>query len=221
MPPTPPEFTVSNLNLPGQIANQIRFDNSSEFIPDPHQNVVDIAGYRIYRSWNLPFGPWQMIREIPVGDPDYFDPDSDIYRYTDTGVALGYDYYYAVTAYDSGHTGWAVDPTVAVPPLESSLYASAHRKPFTSTLLPMENGLDDIAVVPNPFYRHSGLPKLGAENRIQFVNLSRKCTIRIFTVRGDLVKIIYHDDTASGVAYWNQISDNGQFVKSGMYFYHI
>jgi hypothetical protein len=81
--------------------------------------------------------------------------------------------------------------------------------------------MEEVAVVPNPFYRHSGLPKLGTENRIQFVNLPDRCTIRIFTVRGDLVKKIEHDNPDSGVAFWNQISDNGQMVKSGMYFYHI
>jgi len=40
-------------------------------------------------------------------------------------------------------------------------------------------------------------------------------------VRGDLVKTIRHADSQSGVATWNQISDYGQYVKSGMYFFKV
>jgi len=221
MPPPPPKFDISSYNLENNIANLIAFGNESENIPDPHQGIPDLAGYRIYRSWNLPFGPWEMIADIKKGDPAFYDSDSSLYRFIDTGVALGYDYYYSLTAYDSGHTSWAIDPAVTVPPLESSLFAGIQSEPFTSTLSPTIQTVSRVAVVPNPFYRQSGLPKLGSENRIQFVNLPEKCTIRIFTIRGDLVKTIYHNNTETGVAYWNQISENGQFVKSGMYFYHI
>lgn len=221
MPPPAPEFEVTILDSPSTVTNIITFSNEAELVTDPHQGTIDIAGYRIYRSWNLPFGPWERIAEIPVRDPEFFNKESWTYRFVDRGVALGYDYYYSVTSFDTGHDAWAVDNSVAVPPLESSIFANASREPYSTTLLPTQGRMKEVAVVPNPFYRHSGLPKLGTENRIQFVNLPDRCTIRIFTVRGDLVKKIEHDNPDSGVAFWNQISDNGQMVKSGMYFYHI
>lgn len=222
MPPRPPQFTVQGIDSAGLVANVIRFDNSSESIPDPHQQIIDIAGYRIYRSWNFPFGPWSKIADIAVGDADYYDAATQTYTFVDRNVALGFGYHYAVTAYDLGHASWAVNPSVAVPPLESSLYANRRQGgAFMTTLKPGERALNDVTVVPNPFYRHSGLQMQGNENTIFFVNLSRQCIIRIYNVRGDLVKTIRHENPASAVAAWNQISDNGQFVKSGMYFYHI
>jgi hypothetical protein len=72
--------------------------------------------------------------------------------------------------------------------------------------------------MPNPFYRSSGFEVAGDIKNIQLVNLSEECTIRIYTVRGDLVKTIHHNNPFSGVATWNQISDYEQYVKSGIYF---
>ncbi|MDZ7797073.1 MAG: hypothetical protein U5N56_08520 [Candidatus Marinimicrobia bacterium] len=75
--------------------------------------------------------------------------------------------------------------------------------------------------MPNPFYLNSGLSFAGDSKKLQFVNLPEQCTIRIFTLRGDLVKTLEHNDPFSGSISWNQISDHGQYVKSGMYLYHI
>lgn len=221
MPPPGPAFTVEARQTSGNISNEIRFDNAVESLPDPHQGVVDVAGYRIYRSSFLPFGPWNLIADIPVGDPQYYDAASRTYRFRDEKVALGFGYYYSVTSYDGGHPAWSVDPAVAVPPLESSIFANRSREAFQTTLLPTESRLDQVAVVPNPFYRSSGFEEPGRERDIQFVFIPQRCTIRIYTLRGDLVKTIRHDDESSGVAIWNQITDYGQYVKSGMYFYVI
>jgi hypothetical protein len=107
--------------------------------------------------------------------------------------------------------------------LESSIYANRAKTRFYTTLKPMpaDYDLSKIAVVPNPFYVSSGLDNVGDRKMIQFVNLPAECTIRIFTLRGDLVKTIHHNNPSSGVAKWNQISEYGQYVKSGMYFYKV
>jgi len=108
-----------------------------------------------------------------------------------------------------------------VPSLESSIFANRTTSPFYTTLTPTDADLSGVTVVPNPFYRSSGFELAGDAKLIQFVNLSTACTIEIYTVRGDLVKTIRHSDPQSGVATWNQISDYGQYVKSGMYFFKV
>ncbi|MDZ7384863.1 MAG: hypothetical protein ONB07_01965 [candidate division KSB1 bacterium] len=221
MPPPAPRFIVYPVQEGGRVGNVISFGAEVESIPDPHQGVPDVAGYRIYRSGRYPFGPWKMLADIPVGDPHFFNADSQRYIYLDEDVALGYAFYYSVTCYDHGWPAWAVDPSYEVPPLESSIFANRMREPFYTTLRPTEKRLDRVTVVPNPFYRSSGFELAGDVKLIQFVNLSEECTIKIFTVRGDLVKTIHHADPSSGVAFWNQISDYGQYVKSGMYFFQV
>ncbi len=221
MPPPAPALSVSAYREPGQVGNVLTFSAASEFIPDPHQRVVDIAGYRIYRSGYLPFGPWELIADIPIGDSRYYDSATGAYAFVDTDVPLGYGFYYSLTTYDTGHAGWDIDMSVAVPALESSIFANRTKTAFYTTLTPSSGTLEEVTVVPNPFYRSSGFELAGDTKLIQFVNLSESCRIEIYTVRGDLVKTIAHASSASGVATWNQISDFGQYVKSGMYFYRV
>lgn len=221
MPPPAPSFTVSSFNDPGKIGNVIQFTDSSERVPDPHAKTVDIQGYRIYRSNYLPFGPWEKIAEIGIKETPWYHADSARYQFVDTLVALGYGYYYSITAFDKPDQSWAVDPAVTVPSLESSIFANRKPFPFYTTLIPTAGVLDRVTVVPNPFYRSSGLSLAGDTKLIQFVNLASECTIRIFTLRGDLVKTFNHKSSQSGVTGWNQISDYGQYVKSGIYLYVI
>ncbi len=219
MPPEAPVFTLSSDTRPEAIGTIISFGDEKENIPDPHQGVPDLAGYRIYRSKELPFGPWEKIAEISKGDAQYYDQGTGTYTYIDSLVALGFGYSYSVTSFDNGHPGWTVngDP---VPPLESSIFAN-RQGPVNTTLRPAESAVEEVVVVPNPFYRQSGFLEPGSEKDIQFVGVPGACTLRIFTIRGDLVKTIRHNNLNSGVIRWNQISDFGQYVKSGMYFFHL
>ena len=76
-------------------------------------------------------------------------------------------------------------------------------------------------MVPNPFIIGEGQSQPGAEDQIQFVNLPNPCTIRIYTVRGDIVKTIDVADGAGAIVTWDQVTDYGQFVESGVYIFHI
>ena len=87
--------------------------------------------------------------------------------------------------------------------------------------------LERIAVTPNPyvgasiFERRSQVEGRG-ERRIQFVNLPPRCTIRIFNVRGELVKVLEHDSFASdGSEFWDLRTGGGQDVAYGVYVYHV
>ncbi|MEL7361417.1 MAG: hypothetical protein AAFN13_05045, partial [Bacteroidota bacterium] len=90
-----------------------------------------------------------------------------------------------------------------------------------------QDELDRIAVVPNPyvgasiFERRSQVEGRG-ERRIQFINLPPQCTIRIFNLRGELVKTIQHDGLASdGSEFWDLRTEGGQDVAYGIYVYHV
>ncbi len=221
MPPMAPKFSVTTYTEPGKIGNVISFPDSCDQIPDPHSQIPDLAGYRIYRSRYLTFGPWEKIADIEVRQSPWYQSDTRSYQFVDSLVAMGYGYYYSLTAYDREGQSWPIDPGMTLRSLESSIFANRMSIPFYTTLTPTQGVLDQVTVVPNPFYRSSGLDLAGDTKLIQFVNLASECTIRIFTLRGDLVKTIHHRSTDSGVAGWNQISDYGQYVKSGLYLYVV
>lgn len=88
--------------------------------------------------------------------------------------------------------------------------------------------LDAIVVVPDPYVAVNGLetfsPQLGGrgERRIDFRNLPRRATIRIYTLSGRRVKVIEHDAFQDrSFASWNLQSDDGLDVAFGVYVYHV
>ncbi len=89
--------------------------------------------------------------------------------------------------------------------------------------------MNKIKVVPNP-YVVTALWELPnpysngrGERKIEFINLPPKCTIRIFTVDGDLVKTLYHENKAlsNGSEPWNLQSKDNMDVSYGIYIYHV
>ncbi len=91
-----------------------------------------------------------------------------------------------------------------------------------------ENALDEIHVVPDPYVAVNSLEPRNlllsgrGERRIDFRNLPRQCTIRIFTMSGRLLRVIEHDAPEDqSIAPWNLQSDDGLDVSYGVYIYHV
>jgi len=79
--------------------------------------------------------------------------------------------------------------------------------------------LDKIRVVPNPWnIRNRGLQygKAGDKDKLMFLDVPGYCKIKIFTERGDLIKVINHND-GSGDQAWNLTTSSRQIVVSGIY----
>ncbi len=81
--------------------------------------------------------------------------------------------------------------------------------------------LEEIMVIPNPYYGHSTYELNQFERRVRFVNLPAKCTIRIFNLYGLLVRTIEKNDPSTSVAEWNLLTYNEIPVASGIYVYLI
>ncbi|RPH96720.1 hypothetical protein EHM69_00280 [candidate division KSB1 bacterium] len=88
--------------------------------------------------------------------------------------------------------------------------------------------LDRIKVYPNPYVAVSPQEPTNlfnegrGERRITFIHLPNECTIRIYTVRGDLIQEIRHfADIDDGHENWDLRSRDGQNVAYGTYLYHI
>ena len=88
--------------------------------------------------------------------------------------------------------------------------------------------LDDVYVVPNPYVATSLFEPANpylvgrGERRILFMNLPPTCTIRIYTVTGDLVQTLTHDAAVDdGQEPWNLVSRDGMDVAYGVYLFHV
>ena len=88
--------------------------------------------------------------------------------------------------------------------------------------------LDRVHVVPNPYLTAATwenrplVPGSHGERKIQFIHLPQDCTIRIYTVRGELVKRLeHHGGVADGSLDWNLKSRDGLDIAYGIYVYHL
>jgi hypothetical protein len=83
-----------------------------------------------------------------------------------------------------------------------------------------DNMMEQVTVVPNPYYISHQMQKSPYDSKLFFTKLPPVCTISIYTVAGDLIKEINHDETTGEDSYthavevWDLLSRNSQRVQS-------
>jgi len=157
---------------------------------------------------------WYEQKHYPVGR----------YALTDADVLDGFDYFYAVTTVVE--TKRVVDGFTNIEQVESPIIGD-----FEVRVTPRSEAHGDaggVWVVPNPYRQSSAWERPAVDGdrltrHIDFMGLPRaSCTIRIWTVAGDLVAELHHDGSqGDGEASWNLVSRNGQDVVSGIYVYTV
>ncbi len=198
----------------------------------PYDSVQLKAGDSLYfelQDWNVGF-------DDIIANPAYRDSVdsgwvSDTadrywdYEFEIDSLLPGIPWYFAVTAFDVG------DPQTGLSPLEASKLVNATLVyVFDEPELVKEKG-SKVEVLPNP-YRVDGYyleddyePGQGNfDERLRFINLPPRCTIRVYTLDGDLVRTLEHDREKGDYAtyhYWDLISRNTQVVVSGLYLYTV
>ena len=82
--------------------------------------------------------------------------------------------------------------------------------------------LDEINVFPNPYFGFNKAETNYYRHFVTFSHLPPECTIRIFSLNGQLVRTIVHDDD-TGFERWELSNDSSPRipVASGMYIAHI
>ncbi|HEY6951429.1 MAG TPA: hypothetical protein VI758_03415, partial [Bacteroidota bacterium] len=91
-----------------------------------------------------------------------------------------------------------------------------------------KSDLANIKVVPNPYlasaqWENKNPYTTGRGPRsLHFTHLPAQCTIRIFTVNGELVKTIVHNNLIeNGTEDWNMLSDDSLSIAYGIYIYYV
>lgn len=91
-----------------------------------------------------------------------------------------------------------------------------------------KNQLGKVDVVPNPYlgaatWERRNLNSTGrGDRKIDFINLPGECTVRIYTITGQLIKTLVKSSTFSdGSLSWNLVTDDGMDAAYGVYIYHV
>ena len=225
-PPPSPEVTVT----PSDRQIKLTWGSESEDFVDPNRSdSIDkpFEGYRVYKSTRSASGPWTLLAEYDLAGNE-FGLNTGLEReYTDTGLMNNVEYYYAVTAFSKP------DTVLGFPSQESSQRGNALE--ITPGTEPPDD-VGQVAVVPNPYrgdidYNDSSPPWerpdptrqrwLEQDRRIQFINLPRKSTVKIYTLSGRLVETLRHESDTRGFEDWNLTSKVNQAVASGIYLFTV
>lgn len=81
--------------------------------------------------------------------------------------------------------------------------------------------MEEVLVVPNPYIVSADWETDINHKSVHFTHLPDECVIRIFTLTGELVYTILHNDIFSGQAEWNLRSMNRQEVAPGLYVFVV
>jgi len=82
-------------------------------------------------------------------------------------------------------------------------------------------------VVPNPYVGAASFEPAPfnisgrGERRIEFRGLPSTCTIRIYTVRGELVQTLRHENSTEGFEAWNLRTKDNLETAPGLYIFHV
>jgi len=222
------------------------YSNLDECDDDQRRNH-SISGEDPYFPW-FSLGNDTGLEGIRLDEPVVFNGDTMTYMYVDTEVTDGLEYTYSVVAYDMGveppfETSYVDDGNgnyIAVIDTNQSNpdqwadpdgYASIENSKGTTILdrnfvqvypgvMPV-SGLSKVSVVPNPYKVGSGFKESEHKRQIRFTNLPEKCTIKIFTITGEQVSTVEHENLESGNAWWDLRTINNQEVAPGLYIFHV
>ena len=209
----------------------------------------NFEGYNVWRS-DYPIykeNTFNLLERLDVADDLNFGNQTGIqYTYTDSPLVRGKKYWYAVTSYsipdyffslttlDNGTTRY---DTINTQPYESPIFENA--KIFQPSFTP-SNKLGEVKVVPNPYrtdrdytFENGGWEGLGRtwfedKRQIWFTHLPPRATIRIFTMVGEIVATLEHDDAErigkglpAGQEEWPLLSASYRAIASGIYVFLV
>ncbi|TXC78812.1 T9SS type A sorting domain-containing protein [Luteibaculum oceani] len=101
-------------------------------------------------------------------------------------------------------------------------FSSEGLEPLKGQTKVVQDNLEDILAVPNPYYGYAKDYESGRlDNRIKFTNLPTRATIKIFTVNGTLIRQLEKDDTQSTIVEWDLKNSANIPISSGTYIIHI
>ncbi|MFQ6608474.1 MAG: hypothetical protein ACE5EE_08045 [Fidelibacterota bacterium] len=258
--PEPPPVPNMTVDVGDQIVTIYWDDNAEAFI-DPVSREKDFEGYRIWGArktsgeeaieftllaefdrtdsvsadigYNTGFEAVRITNN--EGEPDSLEINGRFYHYqfVNENVKSGWLNYYAVTAYDRG------DPDANLESLESSIFAN-RKYVYPGAKVATDEWPNPPRVYPNPYRGQAVWEGYGSRERmIWFTNLPSKAEIRIFTLAGDLVDIIKHDEAtytgadiqnidenrhprfSGGEHAWDLITRHDQAISTGLYLFTV
>lgn len=181
---------------------------------DPSQFIFYGTGL-FFKGFRNNFANGRYIIDYPPGAPT--DTCDSCWVFADQSNLAGFTSLYAVTSIDTLHLTGSDFTESAI---DSSEIVTV--RPSTG---PADN-LERVGVVPNPFHGSAEWDPAPGQNRVHFIHLPARSTVRVYTSNGELVRVLVQDPNATpggqtGDLEWDLKNDSGRNVVSGIYIYQV
>jgi hypothetical protein len=256
--PTPPAIPNTKV-VARDNAVDIYWNKEAENSRDRITGLQDIEGYRIYKT---KFGydvqaavdennAFEIVAEfdkagnnlfyntgfskIALGTPEVIDGDTMFYKYTINKLQNGWQHVVALETFDGGNPRTNL-PSLATGPLNNLF------RVFPGKTANADMKKTEPFVYPNPYYGEAAWEGIATtrpeDKKLYFANLPKRCVIRVFTMSGDLVDVINHDQAyngsdiksfsnpnqtvfSGGEHAWDLLSSNNQIISRGLYMFTV
>ena len=81
--------------------------------------------------------------------------------------------------------------------------------------------LDNINIVPNPYYGASGYENNRLDSRVRIINLPPRAVVNIYSVDGTLIRRLEKDNPNVSYLDWDIRNMKGLQIAGGMYLIHV
>ncbi len=209
----------------------VRWQDNAERSIDPITGKLDFQGYNVWRA--AEGDAWVLLATHDLPDTiglnaGWPPPESVVSEYAyeciDQGLTAGVTYRYVVTAFDDGENGDGIHDEAwderhgGIGVLESSREGAHEVVPAAAV---SDSGeVNQVYVVPNPYWGSSVLERGGEAAKIDFRGLPPVCEIKIYTLAGDFVRELFHTNGLSWER-WDLRNEDGREVAGGIYLYRI
>ena len=221
--------------------------DSEQMYYSPIYGIVDCDTYPWCPGGDLCDDGIPDVRGYNVCGQDIHNPIAGPSAFGDCD-AIDIEYTYTITAFDAGiaedqildtsnleefgtydYTDNPANPLhFASPDGYQSIHSPKGRNITDDNFVTVESGANstqnmskNINVVPNPYFVHSNFNETEYKRQIRFTHLPEKCKITIFTISGEKVVTLNHEDEDDGNHWWNLRTVNNQEVAPGLYIYAV
>jgi len=202
----------------------------------------NFLGYNLYRSEDPSShspapGSFSLMRQYLLPGSEFLSGHQNQWDsvFVDSNLTKEKTYWYAVTSISlPDNVAVPAHETVYTPFNESNVLDNARR---VNLKFATSDKLNQVMVVPNPYRGdvdytsgnngYEGSPNTWSDNKrlIKFIHLPKECTIRIFSLAGNLITTLNYTAPANyptaGELEWNIFSQSGRPLASGIYIFSV
>lgn len=198
LPAVPVNFTIVNTTLNKKVDFAFRERHVTTEADSGKFSFSSVSDVIFFLTPDSLFESWQFRAPAPTGDSTLIPNPGDVLSLVLNKPFLSHDIFEFTT--------YAVkfDPNLA------------------------KGQIDDIRVVPNPYVVTNSWEPFNpyssgrGPRELHFIHLPPQCTIRIFTIRGQLVNTLHHNSPIwDGTYIWDMLTKDQLDISYGVYVYHI